>query len=55
MKAMRLKSGFAIFVIFFGLALLEAFRDRNLWMILFWLTIGTMFFVADNLRKHKQI
>ena len=55
MKAIRFKTGFAIFVIFFGLAALQAIGDGNWWLVTFWVIIGTTFLIADNLRKHKEI
>ena len=55
MKAIRFRSGFAIFVIFFGLAALQAIRDGDGWLVTFWVIIGTTFLIADNLRKHKEI
>jgi hypothetical protein len=47
---MRLGAGFAIFVIFFGISLVESFRTGNWLEVVFWLALGLLFFVADNLR-----
>ncbi len=43
--------GFTIFVLFFGVATLEAFQTRNWIKAAFWLAIGVVFLVAGNLRK----
>ena len=54
MKAIRLGTGFTIFLLFFGVALLEAFQSGNWIKAVFWLAIGAVFLIADNLRKHEQ-
>ena len=43
--------GIAIFLLFFGVATLEAFQTRNWIRAAFWLAIGAAFLIADNLRK----
>jgi len=50
MKDLKFGTGFAIFIIFFGLSLLEEFRTGQWSMVGLWLTIGIVFFIADNLR-----
>jgi len=50
MKGIRLSTNFAIFVLFFGVATLEAFQTRNWLKTLFWVAISIVFLVADNLR-----
>lgn len=51
---MKLGANFAVFVLFFGVALLEAFQTKNWLKAAFWLAIGLVFLVADNLRKDPQ-
>ena len=51
MKKLRLGQGATIFFLFFGVALLEAFRSGNVGESLFWLAVGTAFFVGDNIRR----
>ena len=51
MKRFQLGPSFAVFVLFFGVATLEAFQSRNWLKAVFWLAIGVVFLVADNLRK----
>jgi len=50
MKRIRLGVNFAIFALFFGVATLEAFQTRNWIKAAFWMAIGLVFLLADNLR-----
>lgn len=50
MNKFRLQ-GFAIFLLFFGVAGLESFQSRNWIKTAVWLAIGVVFLWADNLRK----
>ena len=43
--------GFTIFILFFGGAALDAVQTRNWLRSIFWLAIGLVFLIADNLRK----
>ena len=54
MKAIRFGAGFTVFVLFFGIALLEAFQNGQWMRAAFWLLIGTVFLVADNLRRRAH-
>ena len=49
---MRLGSNFAVFLLFFGLSLLEAFQTRNWLRAAFWLAIAVVFLYAD--RRGRQ-
>lgn len=51
MKGIRLGTNFAIFLLFFGVATLEAFQTRNWLKAGFWLAIGIVFLIADNPRR----
>jgi hypothetical protein len=51
MKSIKLGAGFAIFILFFGVAALEAFQTSNWLKAAFWAAIGIAFLVADNLKK----
>ena len=51
MKKMRLGQGSAIFILFFGIAMLDAFKSGNWWQSLFWIAVGSIFLMADNLKK----
>ena len=48
---MKLNVNFTVFVLFFGVATLEAFQTRNWLKALFWLAIAIVFLAADNLRS----
>jgi hypothetical protein len=50
MKSIKLGANFAIFALFFGVATLEALQTRNWIKAAFWLAIGIVFLLADNLR-----
>ncbi len=52
MKNFRLGTNFTIFLLFFGVATLEALQTRNWLKALFWLAIGIVFLAADNLKRH---
>ncbi|MEK6283874.1 MAG: hypothetical protein AABN95_26270 [Acidobacteriota bacterium] len=54
MKRIRLGSSFTVFVLFFGVAMLETFQTRNWLKAAFWLAIGLVFLVADNLRGEDE-
>ena len=51
MKRIRLSTNFTVFVLFFGVATLEAFQTRNWLKAIFWFAIGLVFLVANNLPK----
>lgn len=54
MKLLRLPASFTVFLIFFGISLLEAFRTRNWINVAFWIGIAIMFLLADGLRPGKK-
>jgi len=54
MKRIRLSTNFMVFVLFFGVSTLEAFQTRNWIKAIFWLAIGFVFLLADNLKKSEQ-
>ena len=43
---------FTIFLLFFGVSVLEAFQSRNWIKAGLWLAIGIVFLAADNLKKN---
>jgi uncharacterized membrane protein len=51
MKKIKLRSGFIIFLLFFGIASLDAIQSQNWTKAFFWVAIGVAFLVADNLKK----
>ena len=50
---MKLNAGinFTVFVLFFGMALLEAFRAGHWWKAGLWVAAALLFLAADNLRS----
>jgi len=54
MKSFRFGTNFTVFVLFFGVATLEALQTRNWLKAAFWLAIGVVFLVTDNLRAHDK-
>jgi hypothetical protein len=51
MKKIKLGTNFTIFLLFFGVAMLEAFQTSNWPKAIFWLVISIVFLMADNLKK----
>jgi hypothetical protein len=51
MKRIRFGTNVALFLLFFGVAMLEAFQTRNWIEAAFWLAIGIVFLLADSLKK----
>jgi hypothetical protein len=54
MKRIKLSTNFTIFLLFFGVSLLEAFQTFNWVKAVFWMLIGVVFLVADNLKTGEQ-
>lgn len=53
MRKIQLGANFTVFLLFFGVAALEAFQTSNWIKAAFWLAIGLMFLAADNLKKRE--
>ena len=51
MNKIKLGTNFTVFLLFFGAAVLEEFQTSNWLRAAFWLLIGFVFLMADNLRK----
>jgi hypothetical protein len=51
MRMIKLGPNFAVFLLFFGVAALETFQSRNWLKAVFWLAIGIVFLIADNIRR----
>jgi len=54
MKQLKLPASFTVFLIFFGISLLEAFRTRNWINVAFWIGIAIMFLIADGMKPGKK-
>ena len=46
-------TNFTVFLLFFGVAAIEAFQTRNWLKVVFWFAIGLVFLISD-LRKKKN-
>ena len=53
MKKIRFGTNFAVFVLFFGLATLEAITSGSWTLVAFWIVIGSLFLVGDNIRSRS--
>jgi len=51
MIKINFSANFAVFLLFFGVATLEAFQTQNWLKAGFWVAIGIVFLVADNRKK----
>ena len=51
MSSLRPSANVTIFLLFFGVSLLEAFQTRNWLKAFFWLAIGVVFLLADNFKR----
>jgi hypothetical protein len=54
MMKIKFNTNFAIFLLFFGAAALEAFQTSNWTKAAFWIAIGLVFLIADNLKKNNR-
>jgi hypothetical protein len=51
MKKIKFGNGFTIFLLFFGISVLEAFKTQDWLRVAFWFVVGIGFLVADNLKR----
>ena len=49
-----MRTNFAIFLVFFGVATLDALRGGDWLRIVFWVVIGFFFFVADRREAARE-
>ena len=54
MRSLKPGINFTVFLLFFGIATLEAFQTRNWIKAAFWLAIAIVFLLADNLKKDER-
>jgi hypothetical protein len=50
-----MRTNFTVFIVFFGIALLDAIRGAHWLEVLFWLAIGAFFFLADRRMLVKRV
>ena len=51
MSGIKLGTNFAVFLLFFGVATLEALQTHNWMKATLWAAIGIVFLIADNSRR----
>ncbi|MDP2704799.1 MAG: hypothetical protein U1D31_00355 [Patescibacteria group bacterium] len=51
MKNLKLGTNFTIFVLFFGVAAVQAVQTQNWLMVAFWVAIGSVFLWGDFKRN----
>ncbi|MEK6741690.1 MAG: hypothetical protein AABX68_00700 [Nanoarchaeota archaeon] len=51
MEKIKLGTNFAIFILFFGVAVIEAIQTKNWLKVVFWFAISLVFLFADNFKK----
>ena len=54
MIKIKFGANFAVFVLFFGVAVIEAIQTKNWLKVGFWIAISLVFFLADNFSKNKK-
>jgi hypothetical protein len=51
MNNIKLGTNFVVFLLFFGVTALDAFQAHSWPKAALWVAIGTVFLIADNLKK----
>ncbi len=54
MRKFKFGAGFTVFILFFGIALVEAFRLKYWPEVVFWLFMGVIFLAFDNYRQREK-
>jgi len=54
MNRIRFSTNFTIFILFFGMGLLQAFQKQEWLTGLFWIAIGVVFLSADSAKKPSE-
>jgi hypothetical protein len=54
MKRIRPGTNFVIFLLFFGVAMLESFQSKNWPNAAFWFIIAIFFLFADNITNFRK-
>jgi hypothetical protein len=54
-RLLRIPASITVFLLFFAVSLLEAFRTRNWINVVFWIAIAVMFLIADGFKFRKLI
>ena len=51
MKKITFETNFTVFLLFFGLAALEAFRTADWFYVALWIALGLVFLLAGNFSR----
>ena len=54
LKEIKLRSGMTVFILFFGVAFLEAFRTKNWIAVAYWVAMASLFLVLDNWTRDEN-
>lgn len=54
LKEIKLRSGMIVFLLFFGVAFIEAIRTKDWLSVAYWLGIALLFLVMDNLTRDEN-
>ena len=54
MRALTLGTNVAVFLVFFGIALIEALQEGHWSIVVFWLLVGAFFLRADIVRDRQH-
>jgi hypothetical protein len=54
MRKLHVGENIAVFILFFGLALMEAMQHGRWLLVVLWLALAAVFLRADNLRPHQH-
>lgn len=54
MRFFKFGTGFAVFVIFFAISLIEAFRSADYLWVIFWLAMGFIFWSCDAILRRRS-
>lgn len=52
--SLKLGTNFAVFLLFFVVAALDAFQSKNMYSTTFWLVVGAVFLFGDNAEKRVR-
>jgi hypothetical protein len=55
MNKVHFGAGFVVFVLFFGISLLDAFRDGNWFRSIFWIGMGVVFLIGDSYSRKQSV
>jgi hypothetical protein len=53
MQKLSTSTNVTIFILFFGISLLDALASRNWWRSAFWLAIGLVFLIANRFGRRN--